>query len=170
MFNDHTQSAGRDKTDEVSFQNGPNSCQNPEIDTFRGEMSGCGDPRHTPGFKRFYLQNLDGRVAHGTEKEVLAATGLSRQLFYQLRTGRTEYAKHWRILYYEETGLRKTVQPQGSKRKYILFFRDKGPVQKGTKADFVRIAKLDPNLIYSRIRKNMPIPKWKYQPIQDYRL
>jgi len=119
------------------------------------------------GGLRVYLQNLDGRVAHGTEKEVLAAIGLSRQLFYQLRTGRTEYAKHWRILYYEETGLRKTVQPQGSKRKYILFFRDKGPVQKGTKADFVRIAKLDPNLIYSRIRKNMPIPKWQYQPIQD---
>ena len=101
MFNDHKQSAGTGKTDEVSFQNGPNSCQNPEIETFRAEMSVAGGLRVTQSLKRFYLQNLDGRVAHGTEKEVLAATGLSRQLFYQLKTGKTEYAKHWRIVYYE---------------------------------------------------------------------
>lgn len=165
MLNDHTQSAGKDKTDEVSFQNGPNSCQNPEIDTFRGEMSGCGDPRHTPGLKRFYLQNLDGRVAHGTEKEVLAATGLSRQLFYQLRTGKTEYAKHWRIMYYEENGSKRQIQQRGSKKKYYIFYRDRGPVQKGTRIEFSRLTGIDRNLLYSKIRKNLPIPGWHYRTV-----
>ena len=153
------------KTGQVSFQNGPNSCQNSEIETFRGEMSVHGGLRATPPLKRFYLQNLDGRVAHGPEKEILAATGLSRQLFYQLRTGRTEYAKHWRIVYCEDFGVKKQILQRGSKKKYYIFYRDRGSVQKGTRIEFSRLTGIDRNLLYSKIRKNLPIPGWHYRTV-----
>jgi hypothetical protein len=150
------------KTGQVSFQNGPNSCQTAQIETFGGEISAHGGLKVTPPLKRFYLQNLDGRIAQGPEKEILAATGLSRQLFYQLRTGKTEYAKHWRIMYYEDNGHRKSIQLQGSKRKYILFAREKGRVLKGTRMDFVRQSGLKQNLIYSKIRQRLQINGWIY--------
>jgi len=150
------------ETGQDSFQNGPNSFHNPQIGPFRVKLDIHSHSGATPPLKRFYLQNLDGRVAHGSEKEVLAATGLSRQLFYQLRTGRTEYAKHWKIVFYEEKGVKKQIQQQGSKRKYILFFRNKGPVLKGTKADFARISRLKKNEIYSNIHRGLPIKNWNY--------
>jgi hypothetical protein len=108
---------------------------------------------------------LDGRIAQGPEKEILAATGLSRQLFYQLKTGRTEYAKHWKIVYYEEGGIKKQIQHRGSKRKYIIFFKDQGRIQKGTRIQFSRLNGIDRNLVYSRIRKNLPIPGWHYRTV-----
>ena len=157
------------KIGQVSFQNGPNSCQNPEIETFTGRLTIRRESGGIHPLKRYYLQNLDGRIMQGNEKEILAATGLSRQLFYQLRTGRTEYAKHWRIVYYEDNGLRKSVQLQGSKRKYIIFFRAKGRILKGTKMEFVRKSGLDRNLVYSMIRKKLPILGWQYQEIESLR-
>jgi predicted DNA-binding transcriptional regulator AlpA len=151
------------KKGQVTFWNGPNSCQNPEIETFTGRLSirrGSGDIHP---LKRYYLQNLGGRIVQGNEKEVLADTGLSRQLFYQLKTGRTEYAKHWRVMYYEEKGIRKCIQLRGSKRKYIIFFRDGGGVIKRTRIEFARLTGLDRNFIYKRIRKGQKIEGWNYE-------
>jgi hypothetical protein len=153
------------KTGQVSFQNGPNSCQTAQIETFGGEISAHGGLKVTPPLKRFYLQNLDGRIAQGPEKEILAATGLSRQLFYQLKTGRTEYAKHWKIVFYKEGGAKKQIQLRASKRKYIIFFKDHGRIQKGTRIQFSRLNGIDRNLVYSRIRKNLPIPGWHYRTV-----
>lgn len=157
------------KTGQVSFQNGPYSFPNAQIDTFRSQTTITSHLGGIPLLNRFNLQNLDGRVAEGTEKEVLANTGLSRQLFFQLKTGRTEYAKHWKILFYEENGVRKCIKLQGSKRKYIIFFRAKGRILKGTKMEFVRKSGLDRNLVYSMIRKKLPILGWQYQEIESLR-
>lgn len=150
------------KTGQDFFQNGPNSFHNPQIGPFRGKLDIHSHSGATPPLKRFYLQNLDGRVVEGTEKEILAATGLSRQLFYQLRNGRREYAKHWMVMFYEENGFKRQIQQRGSKKKYYIFYRDRGPVQKGTRIEFCRLTGMDRNLVYSRIRKNLPIPGWQY--------
>lgn len=150
------------KTGQVSFQNGPYSFQNAQIDTFRSQTTITSHLGGIPLLNRFNLQNLDGRVAQGTEKEVLANTGLSRQLFFQLKTGRTEYAKHWKILFYEENGVRKCIKLQGSKRKYIIFYRDSGHVIKRTRIEFARLTGLDRNFIYERIRKGQKIEGWNY--------
>ena len=150
------------KTGQVSFPNGPDCCQNPQIDAFRAGMATGRGRGAMPPKKRFYLQNLDGRAAQGTEKELLTATGLSRQLFYQLKTGRTEYARHWKIVLYEENGLKKVVQPRASKRKYIIFYQPKGRILKRTRIEFIRLTGLDRNLVYGRIKKRLPIPGWNY--------
>ena len=150
------------KIGQVSFQNGPYSFHNAQIDTFSGALIIQGCSRATPPLNRFNLQNLDGRVVQGSEKEVLANTGLSRQLFFQLKTGRTEYAKHWSIVFYEKNGRRKCVKLQKSKRKYIIFYRDSGHVIKRTRIEFARLTGLDRNFIYERIRKGQKIEGWNY--------
>ena len=146
----------------VSFSQSHEDC---ELSRFHGKMTTDQDSGAIPPKKRFYLQNLDGRAVQGTEKELLAVTGLSRQLFYQLKTGRTEYAKRWKAVYYEENGLKKVVQPRASKRKYILFFRDRGVVLKRTKIEFIRMTGLNRNMVYRRIRQKLPIPGWQYRKI-----
>lgn len=153
------------KIGQVSFQNGPYSFQNAQIDTFRSQTTITSHSGGIPLLNRFNLQNLDGRVVQGSEKEVLAYTSLSRQLFFQLKTGRTEYAKHWKILYYEENGVRKWIKLRGSKRKYIIFYRQNCRVQKMTKIEFVRRSGLNRNLVYSRIRRKLTIPGWQYRAI-----
>ena len=149
-------------TPPVSFSQSHEDC---EISRFHGKMTANQDSGAIPPKKRFYLQNLDGRTANGPEKELLAVTGLSRQLFYQLKTGRTEYAKRWKVVYYEANGVKQHVQQRGSKRKYILFFRDRGVVLKRTKIEFIRMTGLNRNMVYTRIRKKLPIPGWEYRPI-----
>ena len=119
MFNDHEQASAAvisSHTPPVSFSQSHEDC---EISRFHGKMTTDQDSGAIPPKKRFYLQNLDGRAVQGTEKQLLAVTGLSRQLFYQLKTGRTEYAKHWKVVYYEENGVQQHVKQRGTKRKYI---------------------------------------------------
>ena len=162
MFNDHEQASAAvisSHTPPVSFSQSHEDC---EISRFHGKMTTDQDSGAIPPKKRFYLQNLDGRAVQGTEKQLLAVTGLSRQLFYQLKTGRTEYAKHWKVVYYEENGVQQHVKQRGTKRKYILFFRDRGVVLKRTKIEFVRLTGLDRNMVYRRIRQKLPIPGWRY--------
>jgi predicted DNA-binding transcriptional regulator AlpA len=150
------------KTAQVSIQNAHNSFPNAQIDAFHGKMTTGQGSGGIPPKNRFYLQNLDGRTAHGAEKELLVVTGLSRQLFYQLKTGRTEYAKRWKIESYEENGVKQHIQQRGTKRKYILFFRDRGVVLKKTKIEFSRMTGMDRNQVYHRISKKLPIPGWQY--------
>lgn len=151
------------KTAQVFVQNAHNSFPNAQIDTFRPIVAANHGLEAIPPKKRFYLQNLDGRTTAGTEKELLTVTGLSRQLFYQLKTGRTEYAKRWRVLYYENAGLREHVQLRGSKRKYIIFFRNSGHVIKRTRIEFARLTGLDRNFVYEQIRKGKKINGWNYK-------